>query len=162
MSKKVAFLGLSLAAALIFGYVEMLIPFDIGIPGVKIGLANIIVMILLYTESFKTTVFINFLRIFIIGALFGGGTRTLISACGALFALSAMWVLKKFGFHIVTVSAISGVMHNLGQTAAAIFVMGTGAILYFLPMLIVTGLVSGSLIGVISNAVIKRMKSIIK
>lgn len=162
MSKKVAFLGLSLAVALIFGYVEMLIQFDIGIPGVKIGLANIVVMVLLYTESFKTTVFINFLRIVIVGALFGGGTRTLISFCGAVFALSAMWCLKKLKFHIITVSAFAGVMHNFGQTAAAIFVMGTGAVLYYLPMLIVTGLVSGSLIGVISNALIKRIKAITK
>lgn len=157
MSKKIAFLGLSLSAALIFGYIETLIPIDIGIPGVKIGFANIAVLVLLYTANFKTAVFVNFLRIVIIGIAFGGATKIIISASGALFAMSVMWILKKLKFHIITVSAVAGVAHNLGQTVAAAFVMNTAAVRFYIPLLILTGLVSGILIGFISNGVIKRL-----
>ncbi len=162
MAKKSAFYGLMLAAALIFSYAEAVIPISIAVPGVKLGLANIAVLTLLYTSGFKMAFAINVLRIIIVGLSFGNFASFILSISGGIVAIVFMALFKKLGFSVVSVSATAAVAHNIGQIIAARFVTGAPLVLYYIPVLIVTGLITGILTGLCSNICIKTINKNIK
>lgn len=161
--KRVAYFGVFTALAVIFSYVESLIPFYMGIPGAKLGLANLVIVIVLYFLGAKEAVVLSVIRILIIGFMFGNLFTILYSLAGTLLSLAGMYLLKKTGkFSIVGVSIVGGVLHNIGQFVIALWIMETKGLFYYLPFLLVIGAFTGLLIGIVSNEVQKRLKKIKK
>lgn len=156
--KKTAFCGLVLSLALIAGYVEHLVPVAIAIPGIKLGAANSIILILLYMVGIKEAFIVNITRVVLSGFLFGSMSSILYSLCGAVVSLLVMICLKKTDrFSISGVSMSGGVAHNIGQLAVAGVVLETTAVWYYLPVLIVSGTVTGLLIGFLTGEIRKRI-----
>ena len=148
-SIKITFLGLLLAVALILSYIESLIPFYFGIPGMKLGLANLAVVLTLYCCGTREALGINILRVTLAGFLFGNLYTLGYSLAGALISFAAMLLMKKLGrFSIIGVSIGGGVCHNLGQVVVAMLVIETTGVLYYIPLLLLSGLITGALIGV--------------
>lgn len=159
MRKKVAFLGIFLALALIFSYVESMIPFFFGVPGMKLGLANIVVVILLYCMGTKEAYGVSVARVLLAGFLFGNLYSILYSLAGALLSLSIMFLLKRTSkFKIISVSAVGGVCHNIGQLLVAMFAVENYRIAYYLPVLLIAGLITGILIGIVAQEVVLRVR----
>lgn len=158
MAKKIAIFGSFLATAIIFGYVEFLLPVNIGIPGAKLGLANIIAVIILYNANFKTSLLINIGRILICGILFGSVLSTFYALLGGVSAVIVMALLKYNAkcFSVGGVSVAGAVTHNIFQVLGASFVINT-AVFYYLPFLALVGTFTGTLIGIISHFVNKRI-----
>lgn len=157
-TEKVAFLGMFITLALIASYVESLVPFYFGAPGIKLGLANLITIVLLYRSNWKNAALVSVLRIFLSGLLFGNMFSIIYSFCGAFLSLFVMCQLKRLeGFSILGVSVAGGVTHNLGQLLAAVYLMENGNIMYYFPVLMAAGIATGLLIGIGSREVLKRM-----
>ena len=162
-TKKVAFYGLFLALALVASYLERLIPINLGIPGVKMGLANIVTMVMLYCVGWKAAVLISLVRILLSGILFGSGFAMVYSAAGAALSILVMILLKKTDFFgCLGVSVAGGVFHNVGQILGAFAVLETTSLGYYLPVLIISGLAAGILVGILSGWLIKRLDPVIK
>lgn len=127
--------------ALIFSYVEAIIPFNAGIPGVKLGIANIVTVIALYKLSIKHAAIVSFIRIMVAGFLFSGLFGAIYSLAGAIVSLIGMIFLKKTGkFSIAGVSMAGGVLHNLGQLLVASFLIKDLRIFFYFPILLFQGL----------------------
>lgn len=162
-AKRTAFYGMFLALALVAGYVEQLIPINLGIPGVKLGLANIVTMVLLYTVGIRAAAGTTVIRILLAGILFGTGFSIVYSAAGAVLSMLIMVLLKKTKkFSCVGVSVAGGVFHNVGQIVVAILVLETNALVYYLPILIISGVVAGIVIGIISGLLMRRLTPVVR
>ena len=162
MKSKVAYFGVFTALALIFSYVETLIPFQIGIPGVKLGLANLIIVIALYKMNLKETYLLSVTRIILSGVIFGNLFSIIYSLSGGLLSLSVMAFLKKQGgFSVMGISIAGGVMHNVGQLLVAMVIVETFSIIYYIPVLLIAGVITGLVIGVAANEMLKRLVNII-
>lgn len=162
MKSKVAYFGVFTALALIFSYVETLIPFQIGIPGVKLGLANLIIVIALYKMNLKETCLLSVTRIILSGFIFGNLFSIIYSLSGGLLSLSVMAFLKKQGgFSVMGISIAGGVMHNVGQLLVAMVIVETFSIIYYIPVLLIAGVITGLVIGVAANEMLKRLVNII-
>jgi heptaprenyl diphosphate synthase len=158
-TQRLALLGLLTALALIASFIEMLIPIPIGIPGVKLGLANLIIVWALYTVRARDALLINLMRIFLVGFLFGNLSMILYSLSGALLSFFCMYLIKKSQlFSVMGVSVVGGIMHNVGQLLVAMVVLETKSLLYYGPVLLLAGVVTGLLIGVIAGEVLKRVR----
>lgn len=148
MKNRTAFMGLLLAFALILSYVETLISFNPGIPGIKLGLANLAVILCLYLFDWKEALLLTTLKAVISGLLFGNLFMIIYSLAGAWLSCLTMIVMKKSKyFHLPVVSAMGGVMHNVGQLLVAVFVVKTYGIFYYVPVLVTAGLAVGFMIG---------------
>lgn len=159
MKTKVAYFGVFTALALIFSYAESLIPIHLGIPGVKLGLANLIIVIALYRMSIKETFLLSIARIVLAGFLFGNLFAILYSLAGGMFSLIVMCILKRTEkFSVFGISMAGGVFHNVGQLIMAAIVLESINIGYYFPVLLISGLATGFVIGVISNEMLKRLK----
>ena len=155
-TKKIALLAMCVALAMILSYVESLIPSP-GIPGVKLGLANLVVIFALYKLGWGEAAGISLLRVFLVSLLFGHAASLMYSAAGAVLSLAGMILLKRFDrLSCVAVSVIGGVLHNLGQILMAWLLMGPNVI-YYLPVLILSGTVAGVAIGVVSALMVRRV-----
>ncbi len=156
---RVALYGVLTALALIAGYVELLLPINFGIPGIKLGLANIVVVCTLYLLDARAAVMISFVRILLSGLLFGNVFGILYSAAGGLCSLLIMifakHVLRFFG--VAGVSVLGGIFHNLGQILVAVFVVENIKLVYYLPVLTAAGTLTGLLIGLLGGEIIKRV-----
>lgn len=151
-------MGLFLALALICSYVESLIPFYFGVPGVKLGLTNIVVVMALYCIGAKEAFLISVLRILLAGFLFGNMFSILYSLAGGLLSFGIMLLLKKTGkFRVISVSVAGGVSHNMGQLVVAALVVENYHIFYYGTVLIIAGIITGFIIGIISQEVILRL-----
>lgn len=154
---KTAYLGLFLSLALICSYVESLIPFYFGVPGVKLGLTNIVVVMLLYLIGAKEAFLVSMLRIVLSGFLFGNMFSILYSAAGGILSFAVMYLLKKTGkFKVVSVSTAGGVSHNIGQLMVAALIVENYHIFYYGTILVLAGIITGFLIGIISQEVLLR------
>lgn len=162
MSKKVARMGVFIALAMIFSYIEVLIPFNFGIPGVKLGIANIVTVTSLYLFSTGEAFGISVIRIVLMGILFGNGMSLLYSLAGGLLSFLAMWLGKKTNwFSVMGVSVAGGVFHNVGQILAVMLVMKNTMFVAYLPVLFVAGVVTGYLIGLLANKIIELLPHIV-
>ena len=162
MKSRVAYFGVFTALALIFSYVESLIPIQIGIPGVKLGLANLMIVIALYKMSLKETYLLSITRVVLSGFLFGNMFAILYSLAGGLLSLTVMAVLKKAGgFSVMGVGIAGGVFHNIGQLIIAMIVVETFSVAYYIPVLLIAGVITGLLIGIAANETLKRIKELI-
>ncbi len=156
-TQKLTFLGLFACLAIILSYVESLLPPVLsGIPGIKMGLPNIIIIFLLYKFSIKEAVTVSLIRLLTVSLLFGHFVTLLYSLGGAILSLSAMWLLKKTDkFSQVGVSIAGGVFHNLGQIIVAILVLSTKEIGFYMPILAVSGTVAGIIVGLGGTLLLK-------
>ena len=158
MKNRVAYFGVFSALALIFSYVESLIPFSIGIPVVKLGLANLIIVIALYKMPLSQVYLLCVVKVLLSGFLFGNYFSILYSLAGGLLSLSVMAVLKKTGgFSVAGISIAGGVFHNIGQLIVAMFVVETFQVVYYFPVLLIAGLLTGFLIGITAKEMLKRL-----
>ena len=157
MKNKTAYFGVFTSLALILSYVETLIPISFGIPGIKLGLANLVIVIVLYTYGGKEAFLLSVTRILLSGFLFGNLSMILYSMAGGVFSLAIMVLLRRTGgFSIQGVSIAGGVFHNIGQLLLAMMIVETYQVWYYFPVLLVSGLVTGLLIGIVSSEVLKR------
>lgn len=162
MKIKTAYLGLLLAFALILSYIETIIPFQSGIPGIKLGLANLAVVLCLYLFGWKEAMLLTITKALLTGFMFGSLSMILYSAAGALVSVLVMIILHRTRwFHVPVVSAAGGVAHNLGQLAVAFFVVETYGIVYYIPILMIAGLVTGILIGIAASLVLPYIQTIL-
>ncbi len=161
-SKKVAFLSCCTALALVLSYVETLVPpLFAAVPGIKLGLANVVGVFLLYRFGVKEAAAVSFVRIAVSTLLFGNPVMFLYSAAGALLSLAAMAILRRLDFLSEVGTSVAGaVLHNVGQILVAIFLLGTAELGYYLIVLSVTGTVSGILVGLCAGFAIKRVPDI--
>lgn len=160
MKNKVAYFGVFIALALIFSYIESLIPIMvlIPIPGIKLGLPNLIVLIALYKMGTKEAYVLSVARVILAGFLFGNMFSIIYSLAGGLLSLTVMVLLKKLEhFSILGISTAGGVMHNVGQILVAIVALESVSIAYYLPVLLISGVITGVVIGVITNEMLKRL-----
>jgi len=147
----IARLGLLTAVAIVLGYFEHLLPVS-GIPGVKLGLANTVLLYALYLLDVPSAILLMFLKVGVSGFLFGGPAAMLYSFAGGVFSLIVMIFARKMpGFSVVGVSVLGAVAHNIGQMLIAIFVVETRAILAYLPVLIIAAAITGTLTGLIAR-----------
>lgn len=161
LKKKVAYFGVLTALALIFSYIETLIPIHFGIPGVKLGFANLIIVIALYKMGIKEAYTLSIVRVILAGFIFGNLFSILYSLAGGLLSLTMMAVLKKTEkYSVFGVSMAGGVFHNIGQLIMAAIVLESFSIAYYFPILLVSGVVTGLLIGLVSNEMLKRLKKL--
>ena len=151
--------GVFTALALLFSYIESLIPFHIGIPGVKLGLANLIIVIALYKMNARQAFLLSVTRIVLAGFLFGNLFSILYSLAGGMLSLIVMILLKKQnGFSVMGVSVAGGVFHNVGQLVIAMLVTESLNLFYYVPVLMISGLITGIFIGIIANEMLKRLR----
>ena len=158
-TKKIAVLALAIALAMILSFVESQIPAFVAIPGVKIGLANIAVVFVLYKLGWKEAVLISLVRVVMVSMLFGTLVSLFYSVAGAVLSLTGMVLLKKTGlFSTVAVSVTGGVLHNVGQILMVCLLLETNVIVYYLPFLILSGVIAGVVIGVVSAIMVNRVQ----
>lgn len=159
--RKIAFLGLSITLAMILSFVESQIPVFTTIPGMKVGLPNLVMVFLLYRVGWKETVIVSLIRTFLVALLFGNLQSLIFSIAGAVLSLTGMILLKKTGlFSSIAVSVTGGVLHNVGQIIAACLWTGTVQIAYYLPALLVSGVCAGIAIGLIAGFLLKRLENV--
>ena len=159
MKNRVAYFGVFTALALIFSYVESLIPIQLGIPGVKLGLANIVTVYAMFVLGPRDTLLILLSRIFL-GAVFSGQMMTLLySLGGGLLSYFALLLLRRvLGRGQLWVSSpLSAVCHNLGQLLAAAAIAKSWVVLVYLPYLVLAGLITGTLTGLCAQLVVGRL-----
>ena len=161
MKNRVAYFGVFTALALMFSYIETMIPIQFGVPGIKLGFANIMIVIMLYKSSAKEALLLSIVRIMLSGFLFGNLSSILYSIAGGVLSLEIMTLLKKQGgFSVIGVSVAGGVSHNVGPLIVAMLVVETYQVGYYFPVLLVAGVLTGLGIGVVSQEVLKRIRNI--
>ena len=161
MKNRVAYFGVFTALALMFSYIETMIPIQFGVPGIILGFANIMIVIMLYKSSAKEALLLSIVRIMLSGFLFGNLSSILYSIAGGVLSLGIMTLLKKQGgFSVIGVSVAGGVSHNVGQLIVAMLVVETYQVGYYFPVLLVAGVLTGLGIGVVSQEVLKRIRNI--
>ena len=159
MAKKVSLYGILVSLAFIASYIEVLIPFNFHIPGMKLGLANIAVLVALYTGGAKAGITVSIIRIILVGLTFGNPYSAIYGLSGGVLSLVGMIFLKRTDFFgMVGVSMAGGVVHNLGQLLCAMILLKLPAVFTYLSYLILVGTVTGALIGIIDEEVLKRLK----
>ena len=157
-TRRLTYSALLAALALIFSYIEVLIPFNFGIPGIKLGIANLVVIVALYYLGARYAFVINIIRVVVAGLLFTGLFGCLYSLAGALLSFAVMLLTKKTGLFSVTgVSICGGVFHNLGQILVAAFLISSLKIFVYFPVLIISGVISGAIIGILAFLILRRL-----
>ena len=172
-TQKLTVMALTTAIALVLSFVESQIPAFVAVPGVKMGLANIAIVYALYRLGWKEAALISLIRVVLVSLLFGSAASFLYSLAGAVLSLLGMALLKKTGavlsllgmallkktgkFTEIVVSVAGGVLHNIGQIAMASIILETDALRYYLPFLLVSGILAGVVIGLISGILIRRI-----
>ena len=156
-AKRAAIFGLMIALAFTLSYLESLLPINIGVPGVKLGLANLVTVVALYKLKPGEAFVIAMIRILLAGLTFGNAYSLIYSLCGGVLSFVIMFVCMKTKLSVIGVSILGGTAHNIGQIAAAAILMGTSKIVYYLPVLLIAGLLTGFLIGTLSKIIIDRI-----
>ncbi len=148
-----------IALSMILSYFESMIPPLVAVPGVKIGLANLVMVFMLYKVGAKETAIVSIIRVILSSLLFGTPLMMIYSLAGATLSLIGMILLKKTNlFAPVTVSVIGGILHNIGQIATACIIMDTAQIAYYLPVLLISGTLAGVVIGFVAALILKRLE----
>ncbi len=159
--RRLTALSLLFALAMIFSFVESRLPTFVPIPGVKLGLCNVVVIFALLRLGAPSAIAVSLLRVLLSSILFGNAAAFLYSLAGAILSLAVMILLKKSKlFSPIGISVAGGVMHNVGQLLMAWLVLGTAGVMYYLPVLLIAGVIAGTLIGLLSTYLYKRAESI--
>ena len=161
MTKKIAYSAMLIALAMIFSYVELLIPFSFGVPGIKLGLANLVVVVGLWLLPKTQVLGILVARIILVAFMFGNMSSLIYSMAGGLISFCVMLLLKKCkGFSQIGISMAGGVSHNVGQLIVAAIVVENLHVFYYAPALLIAGLVTGMLIGIVGHKVCTYLRKI--
>jgi len=161
MVKKIAYYGVFAAVAIIIAWIERQIPLPIPIPGVKLGLANVVVVIILYAFNPRWAISISVLRVILVSLLFGGPSAAIYALVGAMAAFIAMFLVKKAKiFGIIGVSVAGGVAHGVAQVFTGMILLETPALIYYTPFLMITGVVTGVLVGYTAGFALRNIKVI--
>ena len=156
-ASKIAQYGLITALALVLSYLESLLP-PLGVPGVKLGLPNLAVVFALYRLGFRDACVISLVRVALVALLFGNGASLAYSMAGAVLSLALMGLLWKTGkFSSIGVSVAGGVAHNAGQILVAMAMLETSRLAWYLPVLWISGVITGVVIGIVSGVLVKRV-----
>ena len=157
-ARRVALTGLLAALALIFSYVEVLVPINAGVPGIKLGLANLVPLIILYRLDARYAFAANLIRVFLAGLLFSGMFAALYSLAGSVTSFIVMYLLKKTRlFSVIGVSTAGGVFHNIGQLCVAILAISGPQLIHYLPVLIISGMIAGIIVGIGAAILLDRI-----
>lgn len=158
-ARRVATLGILVAVAFVLSYIEAILPFSLGIPGIKLGFSHIVTVFALYRMRTWETVLVTLVRVVLAAMLFGSALSAIYSLVGATVSLAVMLVLRRLPvFSEVGVSAAGGVAHNVGQIACAAILMETAGLIWYLPVLLAAGCVSGVVIGSVASLIIRRVR----
>ena len=159
MKTKVAHFGVLVALALILSYVETWIPINFGIPGIKLGLSNLVIIISIYKYGLKKSFFLGITKVLLSNILFGNLSSMIFGWIGMICSVFLMCILKKTRkFSVIGISMAGGIAHNLGQIFVAMFIIQSFAIIFYLPFLLLSGMITGILIGIVANEIIKRIR----
>ncbi len=158
-TKKLVTLAVTVSVAMILSFVESRIPSFVAIPGVKVGLANIAVIFALYKLGWREALAVSLVRVALVALLFGSVVSLAYSTAGAILSLAVMILLRKTGvFTEVAVSVVGGITHNVGQILVAFLLLEKGVVFYYLPFLLVSGIIAGIAVGVASSLLVKKVK----
>lgn len=159
----VATYGMLISLAFIFSYLEAVIPIPIPVPGVKLGLANLVTIVGLYTVGVKGTAAVSLIRIVLVGCTFGNLFSMVYSLAGGALSLLLMIAFRRTKwFSQIGVSIIGGIGHNIGQISIAALVVQTAGVFYYLPFLMVAGVVAGAVVGLLGGLVTVRIRRFVK
>ena len=163
MKRKTAIYGLLVALAFIFSDLESLIPLPVGIPGIRLGLANGVVLVTLYLLRPVDALAVSVLRILLAGLTFGSPVSLLYSLCGGLLSFGVMTLCRRWErLSVLGVSMAGGVSHNVGQLLAAAVLLGTRQILWYAVVLLPVGLLTGGVIGWLTRLLLPRLKPVLE
>lgn len=158
-SEKIALHGLLVALAFVLSWVEMQIPYFFAVPGIKLGLTNLVVLIALYRLGSADAFALNVVRILLVSFTFGNMAALLYSLAGGMLSFLAMYLMKRFTkFSVKLVSVFGGFFHNVGQILVAMLVLKSVHVLWYLPYLWISGIVAGIVIGLIGELVMQKLK----
>ena len=161
VAKRVSMYGILVALAFIASYIEVLIPFNFHVPGMKLGLANIVVLSALYMGGAEAGITVSLIRIILIGLTFGNPYSAIYGLSGGILSFITMFLLKKTDFFgVLGVSMAGGVMHNLGQLLCAMVLLRLPAVFSYLSYLMLIGIITGGLIGLVVEEILKRVKKV--
>lgn len=159
--RRMTTLSLLFALAMIFSFVESRLPTFIPVPGVKLGLCNVVIIFTLLRLGAPSAIAVSLLRVILSSILFGNAAAFFYSLAGAVLSLAAMILFSRLRlFSAVGISVLGGVMHNIGQLLMAWIILGTAGVLYYLPVLLIAGTVAGILIGLLAAYLSKRAESL--
>ncbi|MDO4269071.1 MAG: Gx transporter family protein [Eubacteriales bacterium] len=161
-ARMAALYGLLIALAFVFSYLEMAAGIVVPIPGVKLGLANLVNVVGLYTVGLAGTIAVALLRIVLVGFTFGNASTMMYALAGGALSLAAMAAARKAGFGKTGVSILGGVFHNIGQLTVAAFVTRTAGVFSYLPWLLAAGVVTGAVIGILGGMIVERIAPVIR
>ena len=155
---KICILALLLTLSIMLSYIEFLLPINLGIPGIKLGLSNLLTLLILYTIGEKEAILVTLLRVLIMGILFTGINMMLYSLSGAAISLVVMIFLYHTRlFKMQTISVFSAIFHNIGQILLALYIFKSIGVIYYLPVLVISGSIAGIVIGMLSQVVYIRV-----
>lgn len=162
-TRKIALYGMLIALAFIFSYIESMVPMPVPIPGVKLGIANLVNVVGLYSIGAVGTAAVSLIRILLVGFTFSNMFSMFYSLAGGVLSLSAMLLARRTGaFSKVGVSILGGIFHNIGQLLIAAFVTKTAGVFAYFPMLLVAGVITGAVIGLLGGMVTERISPMIR
>ena len=157
--KKLTSLALAISFALILSFIESRIPAFVASPGVKVGLANIAIIFMLYKFGIKEAIIVSIIRVVMVSILFGSVASLFYSIAGAVLSLAVMIILKCITpLKEVAISVVGGVMHNVGQIIMASILLDTNVVVYYLPFLLVSGTIAGIVVGITAALLIQKIK----
>lgn len=159
MESDVALYGMFVSVSLVLSYIEAIIPINLPVPGMKLGLANIVIIWVLYSMGIKAAAIVSLVRVILAGFMFGNMYSIIFSMAGALLSLITMYFLKKIkAFSIIGVSIAGGVMHNAGQIIVSMIVLENVRMAYYFPALMISGVVAGIAIGLLGGILYRKIK----
>lgn len=159
-NKKIANMAMLVVLAMIFSYVESLIPINFGVPGMKLGIANLVTVTGIYFLALPEILLVVVMRVLLIGFMFGNGMSIIYSLAGGILSVLVMTLLKKAkGFSEVGVSIAGGIAHNIGQLIVEAIVVENMKLVYYLPALLIAGTITGCLIGMLSKKMLPVVKT---
>lgn len=159
-NRKIAWMAMLLALAFVLSFLERMLSFEVPVPGVKLGLANLAVLMAIYTMGVKGALTISLARIFLDGMTFGNAYRMMYSLAGGLLSFLIMYIGKKYNWSIMSVSMAGGLCHNIGQIMVAIIILRTPELVTYLPVLILAGIVTGAINGLLCGMIMKSFQRV--
>ncbi len=160
--QRTALCGLLTAMMLVLGFIESMIPVAAGVPGIKLGLSNGVLIFALYMLDAPTAFVLMIVKVVLSGLMFGGVSAMLYAMAGGVLSMLTMILLKRFHFHMVVISMFGAVMHNVGQVVMAMLVLQTPKLMYYLAILMLVGLFMGAVTGIAAKATISHIKKLRK
>lgn len=161
-TKQIAMYGLSIALAFILSYLETILPMPIMMPGMKLGLTNLVVMVVLYHMGECSAFAVNIVRILLVSLTFGNMMTLWYSVAGGVLSFLVMVILKRTKmFSVISVSVAGSIAHNAGQILVAMFVLQTTMVYWYFGMLCISGVIAGSIIGYLTGLVLEKIPKII-